>query len=310
MRHAATPETCPCECHGRNNWHPCSIAGGCGHLHHTAPHLDTIGRCQLCNRPPRAGGVLCWTHTDTISHMLNPNNHGDPDADVTASIPVLYAMLNPTPSGGHTGDRRPPGFTSRPAATLHTVVMRDDRSVNNPQTWYPAAPNGRPDLTRPHTEDDNPPRAVRRALEGITDALVEHLELVGPPHPTGRFLTATAVTDLCAWLHTHLDDITAHPDADDIHNDLLDLTNQLRPAVGDHKQPPIGPCIVLIPDRHTQQYRECGAPLHLPPPVRDDPRLTPDQALRQVVITCPRCHEPYRWLDLVRIRYINQPHSA
>lgn len=301
---------CNCRCHGMSSrWATCSIEGGCGHLHSHQPEvrLDTLGQCLLCRYPRRRDGTLCWRHHDAIDHMLNPLYEGQPDADIPASIPVLYVLLDPTPGGGGNHDRRPPGFHSAPAASLHKLVMRDDRSVNNPQEWYGAGPDGEPDFTRPYLEDDNPPRAIRKALASLAESLVEQFNLPGPRLPDGAFFDPGDVTGLCGWLYLHLHAITNLPDADDIHDDLLDLSDQLRPAVGDHKLGPAGWCIELVRDKASREYRECGAALYLPPPVRDPEDQTPEQAQQEVIVTCRRCRRPYNWLDLLRLRLVDQP---
>lgn len=280
------------------------------------------GRCQLCKNPTRYGAVLCWPHTDAVARMLDPRNTGDPTRDIPASIPVMFDMLDPTPGGGGGSDRRAPGFASTPAATLHKLVMRDDRSVNDPQVWYPAGPNGKPDKSRPHTEDDTPPRAIRKAILSLADAIAERWDLpyraltqsrwANPALDTaGRYTTTPSLTAACGWLHSHLDALTGLDDIGEIFADLLELTNQLRPAIGDRKEGPIGPCVVLIRDRHSRELRECGAQLHLPPPTRDRAgETTEEQRLRKLILTCPRCYEPYRWIDLVRLRYINEFDAA
>jgi hypothetical protein len=305
----SSPVGCPCRCHGMGGpFAMCDLDGGCGHLHRPEIRLGGLGRCQLCKENPRDGGTLCWDHCDAIRYMLDPYNVGVPEEEITASIPQLYMMLTPRPGGGGDDGRRAPGFRSTPAASLHILTMRDDRSVNDPQEWHGAGPNGRPDLTKTYTEDDSPPRPIRKAIAGVAEALVEHMELEGPRLDNGEFFSPPSVTGMCMWLLGHLDVITSHPDADDIHNDLLDLTEQLRPAVGDRRVPPAGWCIEQIRDRHSHDIRECGAPLYLPPP-KPDPKdeRTPEQVKNEAVITCKRCWRPYTRLDLLRIQYLGEP---
>jgi len=297
---------CPYTCHGHSNLNRvCSMEGGCGHLHGQV-RLDGQSRCQLCRFPARTGGTLCWRHHDEVAHMLDPYNHGNRDVDIAASIPVLFSMLDPTPGGGGNTDRRPPGFASAPAANLHKLVMLDDRSVNDPQTWYGAGPNGKPDTTRPYTEEEEPPRAIAKAVTGLVNSLVEHLELEGPQLRNGEHFHDRTVPGLCAWMYDHIELITSHPDADDIYDDLRELSDQLRPAVGDRKMGPAGWCIELLTHQASGEYQECGCPLYLPPPTPDPKNQTTAQAHREVIVTCRRCYRPYTWLDLIRLRLIAQ----
>ena len=263
--------------------------------------MRRLGDCLLDTLPARTSGSLCWRHTDAVGHILNPANHGDPQADIPASIPVMWAAVDMVPGHGTTV-RRAPGYASTPPTSMDKLVMRDDRSRLDPTVWYPAGPTGLPDWTRAHVEDADPPRAVRNALESLADALIEDLAPAGPDLPDGRYLSDLSVAGLCAWLHTHLDHLTARPDADEIYDDLTELSDQLRYAVVDHKMPPAGRCIELVRDPVTRTYRECAAWLYLPPPVPDPVEQAPEQAQRAEVLSCRRCHRRYSWLDLIRLR--------
>jgi len=261
-------------------------------------------RCQLCSQYAQADAALCWRHVDALFDLLDPDNTGRPDEDVAASIPNLYALLDPTPGGGGALDeRRPPGFHSAPAASLHVLAMTDDRSVNDPQVWFPSDHRGEPDWTRPHTEEPSPPRAVRRALEGLVDSLAEEW---GVPIPAlGAKLRD--VEPLAGWLYLHRARLAASEDAGEIFRDLLELSDQLRRAVGDAPLGPAGRCIELVRDPHGSDRRECGGPLVLLPPTPDPPGQTKEAAQRAEVARCPRCHRRYSWLDLIRIRYLSEP---
>lgn len=94
---------CPCECHGRSRWHPCSIEGGCGHLH-PAGQPTTGGLCAApqCDRPAH-GGFLCPPCVSTLRRDL-------------VAVPDLLADLEVTitrqdkisdDSGGRKSDERP-----------------------------------------------------------------------------------------------------------------------------------------------------------------------------------------------------------
>lgn len=306
-------QACPCSCHGMGHLdRRCDVEGGCYEYHRTAPaqvRLDSLGRCRLCTLNARNGGTLCWRHHDQIARMLDPKNTGDAEADITASIPVMYWRLvrNLGPGGGGGEQtRRAPGFRSTPAASVHKLVMVDDRSKNDPQVWYDPHPSGiGDDHTKPHAEEESPVRAVRKALEGIADAFAESLEFEGPTRANGRYLTARTVHDLCLWMHEHVLDISAHPDADDMFDDLRELSDQLRPVIGDRKQAPEGWCLEFLKDRDTGQYRECGCPLYLPPAKPDPKGMTEAERQKLVMMTCRRCHRDYRWLDWVRLHYVS-----
>ncbi len=275
-------------------------------------------RCLLCPLLPQTGARLCWKHVDALTDMLDPANTGRSADDVAASIPRLWAKLDPTPGGGGgTDERRPPGFHSAPAASLHAVAMRDDRGRNNPQVWYDPHPSGRgDDLTRPHIEEANPPRPVRLAVESLFDALVEELAPIGPRLRNGRWCDSD-VTTMASALVSWLPEILAYHHVDEVFLDLLDLSDQLRRAVGDAPLKPEGRCIEMVTDRNTTVLRECGWPLTLLPPTPDEPEPpneTEDQARRRKarerakeVARCHRCHRRYSWLDLIRIQHISRP---
>lgn len=277
-------------------------------------------RCLLCSLNPQTDSLLCWKHVDSLGDMLNPDNPGRPSEDVAASIPQLWAKLDPTPGGGGgTDERRPPGFKSSPAASLHVLVMRDNRSRNNPQVWYDPHPSGiGEDFTRPHTEENNPPRPIQFSVQALLDALLEDLELIGPVMPNGRWFAHSEVLAMCSLLHDWRDDLITYRHIDETYLDLLELSDQLRRAVGDAPLGPSGWCTEMVRDRHTlSAYRECAGPLTLLPPEHDDP-IPADETDAQKhkrkakeqgkeVARCPRCHRRYSWLDLIRIRYINSP---
>jgi len=238
---------------------------------------------------------------------------------VAASIPQLWAKLDATPGGGGGNDeRRPPGFRSAPAASLHVLVMRDDRSRNDPQVWFDPHPSGiGEDITRPHCEESNPPRAVHAAIDSLLASLIDALDLEGPRLPDGRWFSNTSVLAMCALIHGMLDEIIDYHHVDEIFLDLLKLSDQIRRAAGDAPLGPSGWCIELVRDRHTTFYRECSGPLTLLPPEKDPPvppgqtkeqeRKAKEAAQRKEVARCPRCHRRYSWLDLIRIQYIDKP---
>jgi hypothetical protein len=276
-------------------------------------------RCLLCSLNPQTDSLLCWKHVDAFSDLLNPSNNGRPSEDVPASIPQLWAKLDPTPAAGGPDERRPPGFKSSPAASLHVLVMRDNRSRNSPQVWFDPHPSGvGEDFTRPHCEEENPPRPIQFSVQALLDSLIEDLELIGPRMANGRWFAHSEVLAICALLHDWRYDLITYHHVDEVYLDLLELSDQLRRAVGDAPLGPSGWCTELVRDRHTTAaYRECGGPLNLLPPERDDP-VPPDETDQQKrkrkerdqgkeVARCPRCHRRYSWLDLIRIQYIDKP---
>jgi hypothetical protein len=261
-----------------------------------------IPRCRE-QRPPTA--AICADHRDELARILNPDYHGDRDHSLAASIPQLYARLDPTPSVGDPSDRRAPGFHSVPPLDIDTVVMRDARSVAYPvvDVWYDPLPSGLgDDHNRPHWEDDTPPHAIAKAVEALAEALWD--DLIPPParHAgTATNLTfaddqhgTRRLTAWCRWLHHHLDQLAARDDADDIHATLTELHDQLRSAAGDPKPQPVARCTGWVHDPDGAKV-ECGAGLYLPPP-RPGVKLDPNKP----VMRCPRCDRPYSHLMLLR----------
>lgn len=266
------------------------------------PEVDLEGRapCQLCRQPHRVDGQLCWDHHREAQAMLDPANQGDRDEQKPASIPVYWGRLDPAPGCSGTQDRRAPGFHSTPPLNLHAVVMRDDRSRRTPavDVWYPARPgDGQPDLSKPIHEATDEPMPIGRALANVTYGLWDHLSLEGPELPNGD-ITAGGVPGLAEWLLDHVNDLTAHPAAGDLHRYLGDLQEQLRVATGDPRDPPVGLCIELVRGRGQQQAQAyCEHPLYLRPP-RPGVTITPGEP----VLRCRRCGRPYTHLDLLRLQ--------
>lgn len=270
-------------------------------------HLRGQDRCKLgCAEPARVDGTLCWTHHDEIRDMLDPANEGDRDTQKAASIPVYYNRLDPTPGVSGSQDRRAPGFHSTPPLQLQPVVLRDPRSRPYPviDVWYPARPgDGQPDLDKPMYENDGEPRPTGYALSALAVALWEHLELHGPTLPDGA-ITAPGVTAQAEWLLAHIDDISAHPDADDIYRDLAELRDQLRNTTGDPRDHPVGYCIALVKQLGSDEQYYCDHPLYLPPP-QPGVEIHPDEP----VLHCRRCNRRYLGRDLIRLRLANEQAS-
>ena len=263
-------------------------------------------RCAAPRCRELAAG-LCHEHRDELDRILNPDYAGDRDLELAASIPRLFARLDPTPGRGG-DDIRVAGFGSSPPCHLDPVVMRDRRSAPGPvvDVWFEPRADGRDDYTRPHYEDPNPPRAVLVELELVAGKLGAYeddldLELDDPrlaPFDCRR------VTALCRWLHRNLDTLVARLDVADVFTVLADLHRQLRPLAGDPGPKPVASCTGWVRDPVTRDKLECGAPLYLPPPrpgvdagVARPPVVDP----MKPVMRCRRCDRPYTTLQLLRL---------
>lgn len=274
--------------------------------HDIADRIRRDRRCQICREDRRPDGKLCWDHHDELARMLDPEYDGDRDLERAASIPRLFARLDPTPTATSDQDRRAPGFRSTPPLSIDAVVMRDPRSVAYPvvDVWYDPHPSGHgDDYNRPHYEDESPPHAVAKAISGLAEALWEDLVPVGAfAGMAGRLTFADdphgqrTVTALCRWLHHYRHHLTARDDADELHRTLAELHTQLRYAVGDPPRRPVANCTGWVPDRDTGGKIECGAPLYLPPP---QPGVKIDPA--KPVLRCDRCDRPYTHFMLLRL---------
>jgi hypothetical protein len=266
--------------------------------------------CHRCRQPAAVDRLLCWDHIRAVTAALDPDNEGDRDSQVPASIPVYFARLDATPGVSGSSDRRAPGFGSKPPCNLHVVTMRDTRSRPDPvvDVWYGVlAGTDKPDTTRPMREPSGQARSVEVALANVASGLWDHLAMAGPDLPNGD-VTAGGVEGLAGWLHAHVAALTAHPQAGVIATFLAELVEQLRKAAGDPRDRPVGRCVEMrqrwVGD---SEVVECGAPLFMPParpPNPDVPEVPVDN--RKVVMVCGTCDRPYRLPDLVRMQLINQ----
>jgi hypothetical protein len=246
--------------------------------------------CQLHPGAPAAvGRHLCWEDIRTVTAALDPDNDGDRDTQTPASIPAYWARLDAAPGRGGDDGRRAPGFRSTPPCNLHVVAMRDPRSRPDPR--------GRDDVS-------GEPRPVETALANLARGLWDHLDLQGPDLPNGD-VTPGGVPALAGWLHAHVEQLTAHPDAGAIALFLGQLVEQLRTAAGDPRDRPVGRCIEWIRDPHSLEQSECGAPLFLPPP-----RPGVEVASDEPVLQCRRCRRRYAGRDLIRLRLANEQEAA
>lgn len=256
-------------------------------------------RCQVCSAQRRPGLQLCDDHRDELARVLDPDYLGDRDAQLAASIPVLYHRLDATPATTDQAGPRAPGFGSDPPCNLDPLVFRDPRSAPGPvvPVWYDPHPSGHgDDLSSPHFEDPHPPRSVARVIGGVVSTL-------------GGTDAGDGVESQCAWLHTRVDTLAARSDAAALYRDLIDLHGQLRPAAGDPKPVPSARCTGWVRDPRTREKVECGAGLVEPPPqpgVESGPARPPLAAADRVVLRCHRCDRPYTLMGLLRLRVGDQ----
>lgn len=231
-------------------------------------------RCALawCRDGRDRTGALCAEHRDELDRILDPTYDGDRDLGRAASIPRLYARLDPRPGVGGDEGRRSSGFGSRAPCDLSVVVLRDPRSV-------------------PGEHD-----AALPSVLGVLESLAGGQITVADPDPTGGL----RVIALCAFLRTDLDGwADAHA-----FTELTRLHRQLRAVAGDPAPRPVASCTGWVRDPQTRERVECGAPLFVPPPqpgvesgLARPPRLDPTRP----VMHCRRCDRPYTALQLLRL---------
>lgn len=246
------------------------------------------GSCIL-HQPPDKGRP--WARADdgykTCSGCL------DRLRDTLRDISRLYARLNAAP-GAHadTSGRGSPGFTSRPAANLNVIVMRDRRSLpyearldTVQYVWDPRADDGEGAYTekrdvwiaadgRAHTEQARAPLSVPATLAGIAAGIAD-MRGVTPP--------AGDVPHLVAWLDNQLDWLTRQDWVGEPAAELHRLAAQLRGVEEPRRR--IGKCPNTLDEgEHT---RPCQANLYAP--------------LRGDTITCHACGRRWprdTWLNL------------
>lgn len=193
-------------------------------------------RCVLvfCRDGRDRTGALCAEHRDELVRILDLTYDGDRDLGRAASIPRLYARLDPVPGVGSDEGRRSSGFGSRPPCDLSVVVLRDPRST--------------PDA------DGAPLPSVLGVLEHLAGGQIT----VTDPDPTGGL----RVIALCAFLRTDLDGwADAHA-----FTVLTRLHRQLRAVAGDPAARPVAQCTGWRWDPEARERIECGEWLYLPPP--------------------------------------------
>jgi hypothetical protein len=234
-------------------------------------------QCSLCKERPKSRSLLCVRHVQQLRDLLDPHNQGRPEQDVAASVPVLWAKLDATPTSGRSTQPRAPGYHSAPAADLSVVAMRDSR-----------------------TRDEVLP--VASTLTDImkrVNSMMEAFNPIGPWRANGQWFGGDPVRAICAYLTYRVDELLTYCHIGDVLIELLELSDQLREAVGDAPLAPAGKCIDII------KGRECRGALTLLPP-SPDPESREDRN-KVPVAKCPRCYRKYTWLDLVRVQYIQKP---
>ena len=237
-----------------------------------AARMREAQRCVLrwCRDQRDRSGQLCAEHRAELVRILDPAYDGERDLDRAASIPRLYARLDPVPGVGGDEGRRSSGFGSRPPCDLSVVALRDPRSV--PDTGAPLP-------------------SVLATLEQIAGGQIA----VGPD-PGGL----RQVVALCRWLLDQLH----HLGTAESHAELTRLHRQLRAVAGDPAARPVATCTGWVRDAATREKLECKAPLYLPPPqpgvdagLARPPKLDPNRP----VMRCRRCDRPYTHLQLLRL---------
>lgn len=231
-------------------------------------------QCSLCKERPKSRSLLCVKHVGQLRDLLDPFNQGRPDQDVAASVPVLWAKLNATPGSGMSTQPRAPGYSSRPAADLNVVAMRDARTA----------------------QDVKPIAGTLTAILKRANAIMEVFNPIGPWRGNGQWFSGDPVRAMCAYLTYRVDELLTYHGIGEVLLELLDLSDQLRNVVGDAPVATSGRCIEIT------KGRECRGALVILPPTLDAP--TKEEQNKVPVAKCPRCHRKYTWLDLVRVQYI------
>lgn len=201
----------------------------------------------------------------------------------------LYANLNATPGAhGDVAGRATPGFTSRPAANLNVIVMRDRRSLpyevardTVDYVWDPDADayTEKRDVWiaadgRAHTEQARATLSVPATLAGIAQGIADLRHLTPP---------CAQVPDLVRWLDNQLDWLTRQDWVAEPAVELHRLVAQLRGVEQPRRR--IGECPNTLDEGDTT--RQCKAPLFAP--------------LRGDTIVCHACGrrwERHQWLNL------------
>jgi hypothetical protein len=253
--------TCRCDCHGRFEA-PCTISGGCGHLHAADVMERPSSACRSC-RPPK--GTRPWKLAER--GFFACEQCGDEMANNLEEIGQRYYLLSPMQGGmGLDGGRMAPGFESKAPGSDHIIVMRDHRSSDVAKVWVGG--DG-----KIHREQDRPPLSVFGVL--LTEAF---------DTAERRGLTQTtmfeSVAQLTVFLARHLGWWSRQEDVGDFAERLRTLVNQLRPVTGAPRPKPFAQCpnVIELGDGET---RVCGGPVY------------PPETLAMPVMECGGCGESW-----------------
>ena len=253
---------CRCECHGRFE-HPCSIPGGCGHLHQASALDRPSNACIVC-KPPR--GKHSWKLSESGFFTCQQCRDG-----ITSDLEEIgqrYYLLNPRPgsSSACDGTRGAPGFGSRSPASDHIIVMRDSRSAAEAHVWMGG--DG-----RVHRESDHPPLSVFSILFTEAQDTFERRSL----SDASLF---SSVIGLTVFLGRHVEWWCRQSDVDQFAGRVGALVNQLRPVTGEPRPKPFARCPNVI-DLGEGETRTCGGLLYVP------------DTLAAGVILCQGCGRPW-----------------
>lgn len=145
---------------------------------------------------------------------------------------LLTVLVTPTQGRG---ERRTPGFGSRPPTNLDRIVALDYRSRT--------AGDGDDDET-------TPTRSILGTLHQLASWIRDEQDIAAPREIT----VTTEIGHLLGGV-----EYAAHQDwIDEFATDLRDLHAQCRRLAGDQPPRPIGRCTTLVGDG------ECGTPLYMP----------------------------------------------
>lgn len=188
-----------------------------------------------------------------------------------ASIPGLYAALNPLP-GRADAERRGHGFGPRSPASDHVIAMRDARSVK---------------LLA------GDPHSVAGVLGAWCALLAEERGMT----PPGRGVLARS-----EFLDGHLDWLTRQDWVAELFAELREVHAQLRQVTGEPRSAPVGHCFEQLADG------ECGAPIHMPSGMTP---AAPDEPVRDLPeLRCPACNTSYNGRRLILLKLAEERRAS
>jgi hypothetical protein len=219
--------SCSCTCHGFAPPHipPCSVLGGCGHLH-TASRL-------LCVLPHRDDaeheqhvGLLCRWHRNRLDLIVG---------EVATNLPLLLmiqvagsAPKDSAPKTRHMKSSSPPA-----PANLDVLTLLDKRtsSVQYPQLL----------------ESDGLPADMSRPGTPVLAVIASWVLLVADERPLTTQLPSSALGQL-DLLRRHHDWIAAQPWVDDYLTEMTELKRAMSTALRDNTHRFMGRCYLIGED--------------------------------------------------------------